>query len=241
MSRRRAHSRWGSASGPANRGLTLLEVLVSISILALIGTLIYGALDGMQRSRKGLARINDRYHQGRGAISRMSRELQSAFLSLHQPPVQAQVVRATSFVGTSSTPYDRVDFNSFSHRRLNRNTHESDQNEISYFASKDPDADKTDLARREAKTLDLEPTKGGVVAVLAEDIESFDLQYLDPITGEWQDSWDSSQPAGQLGRLPSQVWITLVLKGGIGDQPLKLETKTPLGMQVPLAFGLATP
>lgn len=226
----------------AQRGLTLLEVLVSITILALIGSLVYGALDGMQRSRTGLGRINDRYHQGRGALSRMSRELQSAFLSVHQPLVAAQSVRTTNFVGLDSAGFDRVDFNSFSHRRLARDSHESDQNELGYFASRDPDNyEKTDLARREAKTLDLEPTKGGVVAVLAEDVESFDLKYLDPVTGEWQDSWDASQAAGQLGRLPSQVWITLVLKGGIGDQPLKLQTKTPVGMQLPLAFGMPTP
>ncbi len=225
-------------SRAGSRGLTLLEVLVSVTILALIGTLIYGAFDGMSKSRAGITRINDRYHQGRGALTRLSRELQSAFLSMHQPMVAAQSVRATTFVGADSTPFDRLDFNSFSHRRLGKNSHESDQNELSYFASRDPEnSDKMDLARREAKTLDLEPQRGGVVAVVAEDIESFDLKYLDPLTGEWVDSWDASQPAAQLGRLPSQIKITLVLKGGIGDQPLKLVTKTPIAMQLPLAFG----
>jgi len=67
------------------RGLTLLEVLVSVGVLAMVATLIYGAFDGMQRSRVGLSRIDDRYHQGRQALTRMSRELQSAFLSLHTP------------------------------------------------------------------------------------------------------------------------------------------------------------
>ena len=193
----------------------------------------------MSRSRQGLARINDRYHQGRGAISRMSRELESAFISAHQPPVVSQAVRTTAFIGTDSSSMDRVDFTSFSHRRLARDVHESDQNELSYFTSRDPDhSDKTDLARRESAVLDLEPTKGGVVNVLAEDIETFDLSYLDPATGEWIDTWDSSQPAGQYGRLPLQVKITLVLKGGIGEKPVKLMTKVPLGTQLPLAFAV---
>ncbi|WP_437622644.1 type II secretion system protein GspJ [Sorangium sp. So ce1151] len=219
-------------------GLTLLEVLVSVAILALIGTLIYGAFDGMSRSRVGISRISDRYHQGRGAIARISRELQEAFLSRHQPADKNIVVRLTAFAGQDSSPADRVDFTAFAHRRLLRNAHESDQCEIGYFGSRDPERDRLDLVRREAKTIDTEPTRGGVVNVLAEDIESFNVQYLDPVTGEWVDSWDSTQPAAQLDRLPSQVWVTLVLNGGPGGEPIKFETKVPIPMQVPIAFGV---
>lgn len=221
----------------ASRGMTLLEVMVSIGILALVGTLIYGAFDGMSKAKNGLSRINDRYHQGRGAMSRISRELQSAFISGHQPLDVNLSVRNTAFIGHDSSDTDRVDFTSFSHRRFGKNLHESDQNELSYFVSRDPDSDKVDLVRREAKTIDLEPDKGGVIQVLAENVESFDLSYLDPVTGEWIDSWDSTQAAGQLGRLPAQVKVTLVLKGGIGDKPLKLVTKTPIAMLTPLTFG----
>ncbi|MGK4009254.1 type II secretion system protein GspJ [Sorangium sp. So ce1036] len=221
-------------------GITLLEVLVSVGILALIGTLIYGAFDGMSRARTGIARMSDRYHQGRAAVARISRELQAAFLSRHQPADKNIVVRLTAFTGEDSSPADRVDFTAFAHRRLLRNAHESDQCEIGYFASRDPErSDKLDLVRREAKHIDLEPTRGGVVNVLAEDIESFDVQYLDPITGEWTDSWDSTQPAAQLDRLPAQVWVTLVLKGGPGDEPIKFETKVTIPMQVPIAFGVS--
>ncbi|WP_437570552.1 type II secretion system protein GspJ [Sorangium sp. So ce542] len=218
-------------------GVTLLEVLVSVAILAIIGTLIYGAFDGMSRSRAGISRISDRYHQGRGAIARVSRELQAAFLSRHQPADKNIAVRLTAFTGEDSSPADRVDFTAFAHRRLLRNAHESDQCEIGYFGSRDPERDKLDLVRREAKFIDLEPTRGGVVNVLAEDIESFDVRYLDPITGEWVDSWDSTQPAAQFERLPSQVWVTLVLNGGPGGEPIKFETKVPIAMQVPIAFG----
>lgn len=215
------------------RGLTLIEVLVSIAILALIGTLIYGAFDGMSRSRRGISRINERYHQGRGALSRIARELQSAYLSRHAPLDKNAAVWLTGFVGSA----ERVDFNAFAHRRLGANAHESDQAEIGYFVVRDPEqSGKYDLVRREAKQLDTLPAKGGVVNVLAEDVERFHLQYFEPITGEWVDSWDSAQPAGQLDRLPLQVWVTLVMKGGPGDAPVKFETKVPIAMQIPLSF-----
>src|SRR4029078_7574343 len=154
-----------------SRGLTLLEVLVSIGILALIATLIYGAFDGMARSRAGLSRIQDRYHQGRGSIARMARELQSAFISLPQPTVVGNAVRLTAFIGKNQGSSDRVDFTSFSHKRLGENLHESDQNELSYFMARDPERDdKFDLVRREQKEIDLEPTKGGVINVICEDV-----------------------------------------------------------------------
>src|SRR3954470_14009116 len=107
-----------------SRVLTLLEVLVSVAILALIASLIYGAFEGMSRARTGLSRIDERYHQGRSALSRMTRELQSAFISMHQPQLLTQAVRTTAFIGKSQGSNDRVDFNSFSHRVLGRNVHE---------------------------------------------------------------------------------------------------------------------
>jgi len=225
----------------AQRGMTLLEVLVSVGILAMIGTLLYGALDGMQKARQGIERIDDRYHQGRQALSRISREMQSAFLSLHQPLQIANAVRTTVFIGTDSGSSDRVDFTSFSHRRLARNVHESDQNELSYFMGRDPDrSDKYDLLRREQREIDLDPTHGGVVNVLCEDVTTFDVSYLEPSTDTWLDAWDSTQPAaqGQFNRLPLQVRVRLWLKGGAGDKPIRLATKVSLGIQTPLNFAV---
>ncbi len=219
------------------RGFTLLEVMVSIGIIALMTALVYSAMYGMSSSRRNMVEVGDRYHQGRAALGRMSRELGSAFISTHQPFSSLQPPRQTAFIGTDGSP-DRVDFNSFSHRRLERDSHESDQNELSYFVASDPDEDKLDLVRREAVYLDDDPEHGGVVQVLAEDVEQFDLEYLDPLTGEWLTSWDSMQPAAQLGRLPAQVRISLVLRGG-PTGTIRFETKTPIAIQLPLDFATA--
>jgi general secretion pathway protein J len=224
------------------RGLSLLEVLVALGILALISSLIYGAFDGMQKSSKGLTEINDRYHQGRGATSRLVRELSSAFLSMHLPLVVSQAVSATAFVGKDSNP-DRVDFTSFSHVRFAKNAHESDQNELGYFVSNDPDVPgKVDLVRRESKYIDLEPTKGGIVNVLAEDIHSFNLEYLDALTGQWTESWDSTQAAGQFNRLPAQVKIVLEMKPSNAYlPPIRFVTRTSIPVQTALNFAHARP
>jgi general secretion pathway protein J len=121
--------------------------------------------------------------------------------------------------------------------RLSRGVHESDQAEVSYFAARN-DQGGFDLARREDKYIDDTPERGGIVQVLAENIESVELKYLDPMSNEWTSTWDSSQPAAQPDRLPAQVWIRLVLLGGPGGQAVEMQTKTTLPMQLPLSFGI---
>jgi general secretion pathway protein J len=73
---------------------------------------------------------------------------------------------------------------------------------------------------------------------VAEDVDEFDLRYFDPVTQQWTDSWDSSNATGQLGRLPSQVKVTLVLRHGPGDRPITFQTKVPIEMQLPLSFAI---
>lgn len=224
-------------------GFTLVEVLVAVAVLAAIAALIYGAFAGLKRSKEGIERVGDRYREGRLALAQVSRDLQSAYLSLHAPIDQSAIVQKTAFVATRGTPADRVDFNSFSHRRLDRDSHESDQAEVSYFGSPDPKQRSiTDLARRVSPQLDLYPEKGGRVDVLATDIDLFDLAYLDPLTGQWTETWDTAQATGQLNRLPLQVRIVLVLNGGArtaadrSQAPIRLETKVPIHIQRPLTF-----
>jgi len=228
------------------RGFTLVELLVAIVVLSMISLLIYNAFASMKRSREGIERVDDRYREGRLAMTRMVRELQSAYISLHAPINSSLLVQKTAFVGTTGTPADRIDFNSFSNRRMDKNSHVSDQCELSYFGSSNPDVSGvTDLARRISTSLDLDPKKGGRVDVLATDIDLFDLQYLDPMTGNWLETWDTtSTVTGQPARLPVQMRITLVLNGGSrqgydrGQGTIRLVTKVSLPIDNGLNFAV---
>ncbi|HEX2872281.1 MAG TPA: prepilin-type N-terminal cleavage/methylation domain-containing protein [Polyangiaceae bacterium] len=226
-----------------SRGFTLIEVLISIAILAAITSLLFGAFSALKRSKDGLSRVQDRQREGRLAMARITRELQSAYLSAHIPLNQALLVQKTIFKSERGTPADRLDFTAFANRRLDRDSHVSDQCELSYFGSSNPDGSgTTDLVRRVDTELDLEPTKGGKVEVLATDIDLFDLQYLDATTGQWQENWDTTQSTGQPDRLPLQVRVILVLNGGArsgSDRSrgtIRLVTKVGLTMLQPLTF-----
>jgi general secretion pathway protein J len=226
------------------RGFTLMELLIAIGVLAMISTLIYGAFASMRTSKEGVGRFNDRLHEGRSAIQRMARELQSAYLSHHRPIDPNFIVRLTAFIGDRGSPADTLHFNSFSHRRYDRDSHVSDQCELSYFAAESRDErGRWDLLRRIDVSPDLEPDRGGRVDVLATDIDLLELEYLDPVTGMWAETWDSTQTIGQPDRLPLQVRITLVLNDGRRANKgrargtLRFSTKVSIPIQKPLSFG----
>ncbi len=229
----------------AQSGFTLIELLVAAAVLAMVAMLIFGAFSQMRQSKDGIQRVGDRYHEGRQALRRIARELASAYVSSHKPINEALAVQETAFIGSRGTPADRVDFNSFAHTRLDRNSHQSDQMEVSYFGMQDPkDRSINDLVRRTSPRLDLEPDSGGRIDVLATDIDLFDLEYLDPLTGKWTDTWDTTQAIGEAGRLPIQVRVVLVLNGGRrrgkarGQETIRLMTKVAIPINKTLSFAI---
>lgn len=228
-----------------SRGFSLIEVLVAIAVMAMISTLIFTAFSSLKRSKDGIGRVSERYREGRMALGRITRELQSAYLSKHLPIDQSLLVGQTVFQGEPGAPADRIDFAAFVHRRLDRDSHESDQAEVSYFGLESPhEPGRIDLVRREAPRIDDEPKEGGRAQVLATDIDLFDVQYLDPLTGLWTERWDSTEALRQLDRLPWQIRITLILNGGARSSEdrahgtITFATKVSLPIQQPLTFAI---
>jgi general secretion pathway protein J len=204
---------------PLQRGMTLIEVMVAVAVIAGIAVLINGVMVSLSAGKKFQAQRAERVHQGREAMQRMVRDLSGAYLSLHVPSVQILQTNLTAFVGRASIPYDRIDFTAFAHQRTERDVHESDQAEVGYFVVNDPEVEgKMDLVRREQTPIDIYPLKGGIINVVAENVQEFHLRYLDPQTGQWLTTWDTTQVSGQPNRMPLEVEITIVMKG-VGDGP----------------------
>jgi len=195
------------------RGFTLLEIILAVSVLALVGTLIYG---GFSQTALNKARVEEDVDHSRVvhmALERMVRELSMAFVSTHVNPSPDLRVVQTGFIGKDNGNEDRIDFTSFSHRRLYRDARESDQNEISYFLTEHPDDSRVKvLARREQNRIDQDPRRGGKSQILLEDVEEFNLEYFDPLLSDWVQTWNTQDVLAQPNRLPTQVRIRLTVK-----------------------------
>jgi general secretion pathway protein J len=193
-------------------GVTLVEAMVAIGILAVVSALVWGGFSQTSRNKQRMERALDHYLVVTSALDRMQRELSMAYVSAHVNGNPSLQVMNTAFVGKDRGGGDRIDFTSFAHRRLFRNARESDQCEISYFVARHPDRnDVRVLARREDQRIDDDPRAGGVVQILVENVEDFQVEYLDPSTGEWVDTWDTTQAIGQPNRLPTQVKLSLTV------------------------------
>ncbi len=234
--------------GRSLRGMTLVEIMLTIGLIAMVSVLIYGTFQTLGRGRQMEQRRAERTREGRQALDRITREMQSAYISMHQPANVALVVRNTGFVSAMSGDFARVDFTSFAHRRLLRDAKESDQAEVSYFTAHDdrPQSrdrsrgEKLDLVRREQTPIDTDFRKGGIVQVLAEGVKEFRVKFFEPSTGQWIDRWDSTQTNMQFGRIPIEVRVTLVLMAEPPAAEIRLTTKFMLPLVAPLGFGMTT-
>jgi len=199
-------------NGRITRGMTLIEVMVAVTILAIVATVAFGGFSQTMRNKEHIEAQSDRAHIIRAALERMVSELSQAYVSIHVNPSPVLQTMQTCFIGGRQGRGHRVDFTSFSHHRLYRDAHESDQNELSYFLMDHPDEpNQRVLVRREQNRPDDDPQTGGAVQIMVEDVLEFDMEYLDGTTGLWTDTWDTREVNAQPNRLPVQVKITLVV------------------------------
>ncbi len=197
-------------SARAHEGMTLIEALIAIAILSVVMTLVYSSFSQTWKVKERTELRSDHNHYVEAALQRMVDDLSMAYLSAHVNADDPIHNAETAFVGKDRGDQDRVDFVSFSHRRLYQGAKESDQQEVSYFIGRSPDnSNQRVLARREQARVDDDPQHGGAVYVVLEDVIALNLEYLDPLSMEWQREWDSTQAAGQPARLPSQVKISI--------------------------------
>ena len=218
------------------RGFTLLEIMLAVAVLSLVGTMIYS---GFAQTALNKARIEQDVDHSRVihmTLDRMARELTMAFVSTHVNPSLDLRVVDTAFIGKDNGKDDRIDFTSFSHRRLYRNARESDQNEISYFVTEHPDDPGVFvLARREQNRIDEDPRRGGKSQILVENIEEFNVEYFDPLLSDWVQTWNTEDMLAQPNRLPTQVRIRLSVK----DPRHRGETQTfGTRVTIPLTYAL---
>ena len=203
----------GARASRRPEGMTLIEAMVAITILSMVTLLVYGGFSQTMRNRARMEAGTDRAHVVRVAMERMVREISQAFVSIHVNPNSSLIYSSTIFHGRHEGRGSRLDFTSFSHRRLFRDAHESDQNEVGYFLLDHRDEEthetRTVLVRRESRRIDESPEEGGQLTILIDDAREFELTYLDPLSTEWVEEWDTT--GLEANRLPAQVMIRLVV------------------------------
>jgi general secretion pathway protein J len=215
------------------RGLTLLEILVSVAMMTMMTASIYASFSTTAQSMRNAERTQQKYSVLRNCLARMGTEVSLAYLSHNRPPGEER--HFTLFEGRDQFNSDSLTFSAFAHVRMRKDADESDQSVIQYFVEKDPkDSSRTHLYRRESRRLTGDyPEKLEEffpAYVFCEDVKSFDVKYWDNKRVEWRDEWRTMKQDMQPNRLPERVKITL----GVWDPDLGKEVKYVTQTLIPL-------
>ncbi len=202
--RRLNNSPWRDSPLTTVTGFTLLEIIISVGILAVILTLIYGTFNSSMRAFAVMENLGDAYGQARLVLNRMSEEIGSIYLSKNNSNM------GTGLLGEDGEeddlPFDSLHFTSLSHVRWVKDSRESELCEIGYYLETDRETEKSFLFRREDWNVDGTLEEGGVALELAEGIDGLNFRYHDG--AEWVDEWDSKARDG----LPKAIEVILLMK-----------------------------
>lgn len=189
----------------SSRGFTLVEVLVAISILAILLTSIYGIFSSVSLARERLDADSAEYHRARVLFDRLGRELRGAYFQTSS--------RELVFAGSSAD--DRsFEFELTTSAVSPLSKTGSGIARVRYLLIEDEEdtADGRVLMRSEHPVHEsVDETAAGMMRLIP-GIEAMTLRFY--INGQWKTAWD-----GQISGLPELVEIALQLRAG-GEEPV---------------------
>ena len=148
-------------------GFTLIELMVAVSIVAMISTLVWSTIRQTSLTKQTVEAQALRYRTVRLALDRMARELSMAFVSQNEDTSQPE--KRTRFVGKINGKMHNLTFSYFGHQRLYEDAPEADTAVVSYFTEIDKQTRQQNLWHRESRRLGyLKPEDlAGIIAATA--------------------------------------------------------------------------
>jgi type II secretion system protein J len=198
------------------KGLTLLEILVSITVIGLVMGLVYGAYTSNIEAIE-LGRQDSRVFQtARVVLDLMRKDLESAFLGAHRADKGYPLGMVCENQEIEGRPADRIDFTALTHLSSGEGDVETDLCEIGYYLVEDKEEGGLILYRRDHGILDKDLAAGGRLDELTTMATELDITFWDDEGTEYP-NWNSlEEPHG--GELPSLIRVRLNLKDSFGSE-----------------------
>jgi len=212
------------------RGLTLIELMIAMTITAIMGAMVAGAIIQVDHAAEVTRAQDERYGEARRALTRLSSELAMAYTSEHFDRARFSSGRPTLFRGRE----DGILFTTMAHVRLFEGAKESDQAVVEYLVESDPESRGDALFRREKLRIDGEPDADGRRDLVARGVKRLTLSYWDAKKKEWVREWDTSR-VERANELPTLVRAEMELL--LADGRLeRLSSATRVALTRPLDF-----
>lgn len=232
----------GSMHSPrqhAERGFTLIEVLMAVAILATLVVLIMGSMQSSLRMQHVSKQMNETHLTATTTLRRIVGELNMAFFvsEASEDVAQNREIRyRTVFEGRR----DSITFTTMGYQQRFSDEAAGDQAAISYKIDRRRGRDGRMipvLLRREEAPIDDRPERGGRLNVVLENVERIRFEYWDPDReigdDAWVDQWDPKREEGES--LPSRVRVTIEVAHPVKPrQTLTYSMQADIQLQDPL-------
>lgn len=203
-----------TASGGRSAGFTLIEILVSISIFAVLATMVYSSLNAVLSRNEAIREAGNVHDMAKNALNRMTMDLRAMYVEqypeyqvpgINDPPDPYRVVGKEDYVG--GNPVSRLTFVSTEHLGISSDS-ASGLGRIVYYVETPGDrpgerftgrpGDRDDrglLLIRSDKPFPYDidpdsPVNSAADPILCEGIETFSLTFVDE-NGQTRREWNS--------------------------------------------------
>lgn len=172
----------------AQAGFTLFEVLVAVTIIALLLTTIYGVFTSVSSAKERLEATGEGYHQARVLFDRISREVRGAYLPAGHPD-------ALFAGGNGGTPFLELS----STAATPQSGGKGGINIVRYEVQTDSESSdgRKVLLRSEVPLHEADRRQEGAYR-LATGIDELRWRYYDG--QEWQEEWSAKRAPGGAGQ-----------------------------------------
>jgi prepilin-type N-terminal cleavage/methylation domain-containing protein len=205
-----------------NKGFTLLEILLSVGILASISVFAITSLSNQIEIRNELGIVNEQQHAIHAGMARIYEDTANAFLLSRTDKIKsgnADKVLGKKFFSKSETTYFTIQ-NYFS---MSAGEPSSNFAQVKYFEKQDEkDPSKKQLIRAFDTNFkeNIEQSSVGTPQVLISELKEFKLTFWNGL--DFVPEWDSDSSENN-GRLPKMVKIKL--SAYIGETETKKQLK----------------
>ena len=180
-----------------SRGFTLVELIITISMLSILAAAGSAAFSAGMRSAAKTKRYGRMVARGQAALQTIARDIRAA--------VAHDKVRLTAldreYEGKDA---DTIDFIAVQVNSYPTEPDASGRCEIGYYIDNDPATDARWLIRRVDRTLDDDALEGGIAYAIGPGVTEINLGFYDGMF--WTPEWDD------LEQLPAAVRIRIVVK-----------------------------
>ncbi len=190
------------------RAFTLLEIMVSLALLAVIVLAIYSSWYSIVKGSAVAARAAAAGQRTRMAMRTVQDSLLSACMYTQNQQYYSFVVSADGDYSTLSFTAHLPD--SF---LRSRKFGGADIRRLNFTVEEGPDSKKQLVLRQNVLLMDPDKDEMETPVVLARDVTQFIVEFPDPSTGDWTTDWQNTNT------LPPKVRVTLTMGDKFSDKP----------------------